>query len=78
MQKRAGGAVCHADKTGPAAAPQVGAHEDPAGPAAQGEVQVLADKLRLSQSMVQELEASNAELDKALHVALAMLQAGKV
>jgi hypothetical protein len=42
------------------------------------EVEMLADKLRLSQNMVHELEAANAELDKALHVALAMSNAGKV
>jgi hypothetical protein len=42
------------------------------------EVEVLAERLRLSQKMVLELEASNAELDKALHVALAMSNSEQV
>lgn len=43
-----------------------------------GEVEVLAEKLRLSQHMVQELQESNMELDKALHVALSMSRSAKV
>ncbi len=39
---------------------------------------MLAERLRLSQTMVLELEASNAELDKALHVALALSNSEKV
>jgi hypothetical protein len=39
-----------------------------------GQVQVLRERLRLSQEMIEELQASNMELDKALHVALAVTQ----
>ena len=38
------------------------------------EVGLLVEKLRLSQQMVSELEAANSELDRALHVALAVHQ----
>jgi exonuclease VII small subunit len=41
------------------------------------EVEIVVERLRLSQKMVRELEESNVELDKALHVSLAVVQSAK-